>query len=80
MKDDERLEHPPFPGELGKRIQDNVTKEQWQEWLQLQTMIINEMGINAMDPAHREYLRDKMEEHLFGDGVDAPEGYVPEKD
>lgn len=73
----EGLGFQPWPGELGKRIFDNVSKEAWQEWLRLQTMLINEKRLSLANPEHKTYLSEQMEAHFFGEGADAPEGYVP---
>ncbi len=73
----EGLDAPPYPGELGKKIYDNVSKEGWQAWLKHQTMLINEYRLNAMDPSARKLLREEMEKFFFGDGAAKPEGYVP---
>ncbi len=73
----EGLDFPPWPGELGQRIFDNVSKEAWQEWLRLQTMLINEKQLKLIDPEHKAYLAEQMEKHFFGEGADRPEGYVP---
>lgn len=76
----EGLDFPPMPGELGKRIFENVSKEAWQQWIRLQTMIINENRLSLVDPAARKYLSGQVEKHFFGDGEDgtmAPRGYVP---
>jgi Fe-S cluster biosynthesis and repair protein YggX len=71
------LDYPPWPGDLGKRIYENISKEAWQLWVQHQTMIINEYRLNAMDPKAREMITAEMEKFLFGEGSDKPEGYVP---
>lgn len=73
----EGLDYAPWPGELGKRIYENISKEAWQLWIQHQTMIINEYRLNAMDPKAREMIATEMEKFLFGAGSDKPEGYVP---
>ena len=73
----EGLDYAPWPGELGKRIYENSSKEAWQLWIQHQTMIINEYRLNAMDPKAREMIATEMEKFLFGEGSDKPEGYVP---
>ncbi len=74
------LERPPLPGELGKKIYENVSQEAWQMWQRQQTMLINEYRLNLLDPRAREYLREQMERFLFGDGgADAVPGYVPPK-
>ena len=71
------LDFPPLPGELGKRIFENVSKEAWQEWLRLQTMLINEQRLSPVNPEHRKYLEEQVERHFFGEGADRAEGYVP---
>lgn len=76
----EGLAAPPYPGELGKKIYDNVSKEAWQAWLKHQTMLINEYRLNAMDPNARNLLREEMEKFFFGEGSTKPEGYVPPGD
>ncbi|MCX8145149.1 MAG: oxidative damage protection protein [Azovibrio sp.] len=75
----EGLDFPPLPGELGKKIFENVSKEAWQQWIRLQTMIINENRLNLADPAHRKYLAEQVQNHFFGAGADQVAGYVPPK-
>ena len=76
-KEAEGLDFPPYPGELGRRIYENVSKEAWQQWLRHQTMLINENRLSLVDPNARKYLAEQMEKHFFGDGADAAAGYVP---
>ena len=78
-KDAEALDFAPYPGELGKRIYENVSKEAWQQWLKHQTMLINENRLSLADPRARKYLAEQLEKHFFGDGADAATGYVPPK-
>lgn len=73
----EGLDLPPYPGELGKRIYEQVSKEAWQQWIRMQTMIINENRLNLADPTHRKYLAEQIEKHFFGSGADRVQGYVP---
>jgi len=75
----EALDLPPYPGELGKRIYEQVSKEAWQQWIRMQTMIINENRLNLADAAHRKYLAEQVEKHFFGEGADQVEGYVAPK-
>jgi len=75
----EGLALPPYPGELGKRIFENVSKEAWQMWLKQQTMLINEHRISPIDPKARKFLEGEMEKFFFGEGSTPPEGYVPPK-
>ncbi|MEK8089963.1 oxidative damage protection protein [Thermithiobacillus plumbiphilus] len=73
----EGLAVPPYPGELGKRIWQNVSKEAWAGWLKHQTMLINEYRLSPMDPKARQFLEKQMEDYFFGEGGVQPEGYVP---
>ncbi|HKJ70587.1 MAG TPA: oxidative damage protection protein [Gammaproteobacteria bacterium] len=76
-KEAEGLDAPPFPSELGQRIFENISKEAWQQWLGHQTMLVNEMRLNMMDPQAQQYLMQQMEAFFFGEGAETPEGYVP---
>lgn len=76
----EGLDFPPLPGDLGKKIFDNVSKEAWQQWIRMQTMIINENRLSLADPRHRAYLSEQLQKHFFGEGADQISGYVPPKD
>ena len=76
-KEAEGLEFLPYPGELGKRIYDNVSKEAWQLWLKHQTMLVNENRLNLADQRARQYLARQMENFFFGAGAEQPTGYVP---
>jgi len=73
------LDFPPYPGELGKRIWENVSKEAWAAWLKHQTMLINENRLNMADPAARKYLAEQVESYFFGAGADTVSGFVPPK-
>ena len=73
----EGLDRPPYPGELGKRIYLNVSKEAWQQWLRHQTMLINEYRLTPIEPQARKFLEEQMEQFFFGPGSAPPEGYVP---
>jgi Fe-S cluster biosynthesis and repair protein YggX len=75
----EGLDFPPYPGELGRRIYDSVSKEAWQQWLQLQTMLVNENRLNLADKKARDYLKEQTEKHFFGEGADRASGYVPKQ-
>lgn len=76
-KQAEGLSFAPYPGELGKRIWENVSKQAWQEWLRHQTMLVNENRLNMADQRARDYLKRQMENHFFGAGADHVAGYVP---
>lgn len=72
------LEKPPFPGELGQRIYDNISQQAWDMWQEQSRLIINHYGLNLADPDARQILRQQMEEFLFGDTTEMPEGWVPD--
>ena len=76
-KEAEGLDFPPYPGELGKRIWEGVSKQAWADWLKHQTMLVNENRLNLADLRARQYLARQMENHFFGDGADAAQGYGP---
>ncbi|HZP87733.1 MAG TPA: oxidative damage protection protein [Burkholderiales bacterium] len=73
----EGLDFPPYPGALGQRIYEHVSKEAWQAWLEQQKRLINEMRLNLADPKARQYLAQQMEQHFFGTGADEASGFVP---
>jgi Fe-S cluster biosynthesis and repair protein YggX len=73
----EGLERPTYPGALGERIFNQVSKEAWQQWLKHQTMLINENRLSVVDPKARKFLEEQMEKFFFGGGADMPTGFVP---
>ena len=76
-KEAEGMDFPPMPGTMGKKLFDSVSKEAWQQWVKLQTMIINENRLSLADPQHRKYLVEQVQKHFFGEGADQVSGYVP---
>jgi Fe-S cluster biosynthesis and repair protein YggX len=76
-KEAEGLDFAPVPGELGKRIFENVSKEAWQQWQRHQTMLVNENRLSLADARARKYLQSQLEQYFFGDGGDVPAGYTP---
>ena len=73
----EGLPRPPYPGELGQRIFENVSQQAWRQWLSHQTMLINEYRLTPIEPSARKFLEEQMEAFFFGDGSQRPEGYRP---
>mgnify|MGYP003639307381 CR=1 FL=1 len=76
-KDAEGLDYAPYPGDLGKRIYDNVSKEAWQQWVAHQTMLINEYRLTPIEPEARKFIETEMEKFFFGEGSAKPKEYVP---
>lgn len=78
-KEAEGLDRAPYPGELGQKVFDNVSKEAWQQWLGHQTMLINEYRLSPMDPKARTFLEEQMEKFFFEEGEsELPPDYKPE--
>src|SRR5438045_6609995 len=75
----EGMAFPPYPGALGKRIWESVSKEAWAQWLKQQTMLVNENRLNLADPKARKYLMEQTERHFFGTGADTPSAYSPRR-
>ena len=78
-KESEGLDRAPYPGELGKKILESVSKEAWQEWLDYQTMLINENSLNLFEESSQSYLKQQMEIYFFSDDddVDKIDGFIP---
>jgi len=77
-KEAEGLDYAPYPGELGQRIYDSVSKEAWQRWLGHQTMLINENRLTPIEPEARQFLATEMDKFFFSGGSEKPKEYVPE--
>ena len=73
------LDAPPFPGLKGQEVFETVSAQAWQEWQDLQTMLINEKHLNMMDKESRKYLNEQRAKFLVGDAVDHADGYVAPK-
>jgi len=76
-KEAEGLDRPTYPGDLGKRVFESISKEAWGLWVQRQTMLLNEYRLSPMDPKARKFLEDEMDKFLFTDDSTAPDGFVP---
>ena len=75
----EGLDRPPYPGELGKRIYESVSKLAWQRWLKHQTMLINEYKLTLIEPKARKFLENEMQKFFFGEGSEAPPDFKPQQ-
>ncbi len=73
----EGLDRAPYPGELGRRIYEQVSREAWAQWLRHQTLLINEYRLTPIEPKARKFLEGEMEKFFFGTGSQAPGGYQP---
>ncbi|MDI9818520.1 MULTISPECIES: oxidative damage protection protein [unclassified Legionella] len=73
----EGLDSPPFPGPLGEKIFNQISKQAWKMWLDHQTMLINEYRLSLIDPKAREFLNEEMKNYFFGNGSEKPTGFTP---
>lgn len=73
----EGLEFPPYPGETGTKIWQIISKQAWQDWLNVQTRLVNENRLNLADARARKYLKEQMEKYLFEDIDVEAQGFVP---
>lgn len=76
QKEAEGLDRPPYPGKLGERIYQAISKEAWRAWLKHQTLLINENRLNMTDAKSRQFLAVEMEKYFFGEGSSVPSGFV----
>lgn len=77
-KEAEGLDMLTYPGDLGQRIFEGISKEAWQGWVQHQTMLLNEYRLSPINPKDRKFLEEEMEKFLFGDGPSEVSNFVPE--
>ncbi len=77
-KEAEGLDMLTYPGELGQKIFDSISKEAWQGWVNHQTMLMNEYRLSPINPKDRKFLEEEMEKFLLGDGPSAVDNFVPE--
>ena len=75
-KEADGLDYLPYPGELGQRLYQNVSKEAWARWLAHQTMLINEYRLTTIEPKARAFLVEEMEKFFFGGGSEKPKEFV----
>jgi|TARA_B110000879_G_C10742746_1_gene344802 Fe-S cluster biosynthesis and repair protein YggX len=77
-KEADGMDFPPYPGDLGKRIYESVSKEAWQMWLSQQTMLINENRLSLADSKSQQFLKEELEKFFFGEGSAPPAEFVAE--
>ena len=66
------LERLPYPGPLGQRIFEAISREGWARWVKHQVMLINEDRLSPIEPKARKFLEAEMEKYFFGPGSDRP--------
>jgi Fe-S cluster biosynthesis and repair protein YggX len=73
------LDRIPWEGEIGKKVYDNVSKEAWKLWVEHSKMVMNELGLNPLDPKAQQVMEEQLNNYFFGDGATLPDSYVPPK-
>ena len=76
-QDAEGMDFQSYPGELGKKIFDSISKEAWGRWMSKQTMLINEKKLNLMNADDRQLLEEQMVAFLFEGKEVKIDGYTP---
>ena len=76
-KDLPGLDAPPWPGELGERVFNNVSLEAWKLWEERMTMILNEYRLLPFQKEAQDLMAKQMTEFFFGQGSALPGDYVP---
>lgn len=72
-----KLPSPPFPNAKGQEIQDTVSKKAWDEWLELQTMLINEKHLSMVDKDAKAFLNQQRELFFDNGDYERPAGFKP---
>ena len=57
--------------------QDTVSAKAWGEWLELQTMLINENHLSLADPKAKAFLNEQRELFLDNADYERPKGFTP---
>ena len=73
------LDSPPWPGELGQRVFENVSAQAWKLWEDRQKMILNEYRLMPWQKEAQQLVSKQMEDFFFGEGAALPPGYVPQQ-
>ena len=76
-KEAEGLDRAPVPGEVGKKLYEQVSKEAWAGWLAHQTRLINEYRLSLAEAESRKFLMTELDKYFFGGGELAKTSYIP---
>lgn len=71
------LDRVPYPGPLGQRIYESVSREGWARWVKHQVMLMNEYRLSPIEPKARKFLEAEMEKFFFGPGSEKPAEFKP---
>ena len=68
---------PPLPGEKGEELMQNYSQVAWNEWIKLQTMLINERRLDLSEKENRKWLSEQMMLFLENKDYKKPDGFIP---
>jgi Fe-S cluster biosynthesis and repair protein YggX len=71
------LDEPPWPGELGQRVYENVSRDAWDLWKEHLKMVLNEFHLSPWTKEAQEIIEQQMKDFFFGEGAALPPDYVP---
>ena len=71
---------PPLPGEKGEELMQNYSQAAWNEWIKLQTMLINERHLDLSEKENRKWLSEQMALFLENKDYENPAGFIPPED
>ena len=71
------LDRVPYPGAIGQRIYESVSREGWARWVKHQVMLMNEYRLSPIEPKARKFLEAEMEKFFFGPGSERPAEFKP---
>ena len=78
-KEMEALDRPPFKGEMGQKVFENVSKEAWRMWLEHSKMIVNEYRLDLTSESGQKIWLTELEKYFWGEGSQLPPDYVPQQ-
>ena len=79
QKDLPGLDEQPWPGDLGRRIYENISEEAWKMWEVRMKMILNEYRLMPWQKEAQELVAKHMEDFFFGEGSALPPDYIPQQ-
>lgn len=74
-----KLANPPFPNVKGQEIQDTVSAKAWGEWIELQTMLVNEKHLSMVDKDAKKFIAEQRELFLDNGDYERPAGFKPKE-
>ena len=77
QKELDAMMFPPLPGEKGEELVQNYSQTAWDEWIKLQTMLINERHLDLSEKENRVWLNNQMDLFLSNEKHEKPSGFIP---